>query len=68
MRETAAILRLTERTAQRLVARGYIPAMRTPRLWLVSRKVLERILERGEFYQPEEREAANDVQEGVLSW
>jgi len=57
--ETAAILRLTERTAQRLVAQGYIPAMRTPRMWLVSRRVLERLLERGEFYAP--GEAANDV-------
>jgi len=34
---------------QRLVAQGYIPAMRTPRLWLVSRRVLERLLEQGEF-------------------
>ena len=32
VREVAAILRLTERTTQRLVAQGYIPAMRTPRL------------------------------------
>ena len=49
VREVAAILRLTERTTQRLVAQGYIPAMRTPRLWLVSRRVLERLLEQGEF-------------------
>lgn len=49
LREVAAILRLTERTTQRLVAQGYIPAMRTPRLWLVSRRVLERLLEQGEF-------------------
>jgi len=49
VREVAAILRLTERTTQRLVAQGYIPAMRTPRLWLVSRRVLEKLLEKGEF-------------------
>ena len=49
VREVAAILRLTERTTQRLVAQGYIPAMRTPRLWLVSRRVLERLLKQGEF-------------------
>lgn len=53
VREVAAILRVSERTAQRLVAQGYIPALRTPRLWLVSRRVLEDILERGEFYAPE---------------
>lgn len=61
VREVAAILRLTERTTQRLVAQGYIPAMRTPRLWMVSRRVLERILERGHFEAEEVNEDAESL-------